>query len=173
MKESFEIGEDLIFIKSERKNDAVIYKNHLNYLKKNKKKSSKSWKCHNKKCNYKLITDENKIFNYNDIFHTCIPLTNDEVKKIIVKNNIKKLANESYLNTKQIISHVFKNLDSAAIAKISKHRSIYRMINRVRDEKISNYDLINDIPSELKKTINGSKYLQYDSGVLDKDRVII
>ncbi|KAG0437924.1 hypothetical protein DMUE_3408 [Dictyocoela muelleri] len=167
MNNCFENKEEMIFVKTERKNDVLIYKNHLYYFKKIKT-SSKIWKCHNKKCNCKLITDEEKILNEKEIFHTCIPLTNDDVQKIIVKNNIKKLAKESYLNTKQIISEVFKNLDSAEISKISKQRSIYIMINRVRYKIFFNYDSTNDIPSEIKTTINSTKYLQHDSGVLDK-----
>ncbi|KAG0438385.1 hypothetical protein DMUE_3123 [Dictyocoela muelleri] len=172
MNKSFENKEEMIFVKTERKNYALIYKNHLYYFKKIKT-SSKIWKCHDKKCNCKLITDEEKNLNEKEIIHTRIPLTNDDLKKIIVINNIKKLAKESYLNTKQIFSEVFKNLDSAEISKISKHRSIYRMINRVRDENFFNYDSTNDIPSELKTTTNCTKYLQYDSGVLYKERIII
>ncbi|KAG0424919.1 hypothetical protein DMUE_6067, partial [Dictyocoela muelleri] len=48
-------------------------------------------------------------------------------------------------------------------------------INRIRNNEIENnkYDSLYDIPEELKYTISGYKYVQYDSGVLDKNRIIL
>ncbi|KAG0432890.1 hypothetical protein DMUE_5468 [Dictyocoela muelleri] len=35
------------------------------------------------------------------------------------------------------------------------------------------FDYSDDIPPELKITINGNKFLQYDSGILDPKRILI
>ncbi|KAG0437988.1 hypothetical protein DMUE_3370 [Dictyocoela muelleri] len=46
------------------------------------------------------------------------------------------------------------------------------MINSITEKTINNFDDADDIPNELKLTIEGNLFLQHDSGVMDKERVI-
>ncbi|KAG0438317.1 hypothetical protein DMUE_3163 [Dictyocoela muelleri] len=83
------------------------------------------------------------------------------------------MANNSCLNNKQIISEIFKNLDESEISFFSKQKSLNRTIFNVRQKILNNYDNTDDIPEELKLSINGGKFLHYDSGCLDSERLLI
>ncbi|KAG0436911.1 hypothetical protein DMUE_3979 [Dictyocoela muelleri] len=77
------------------------------------------------------------------------------------------------LNNNEIISNVFKNLNSKEIPALPSKRNINRLIYNQRVKKINNYDNADDITSELKFSISGKKMLQYDSKVLDPERILL
>ncbi|KAG0439909.1 hypothetical protein DMUE_2118 [Dictyocoela muelleri] len=94
-------------------------------------------------------------------------------KKNLGKSKIRNLAKQTCLNNSEIISEVFKNLDSSEIARFPKRMSFNRMILNARDLSINSFDGVDDIPESLKLNITGKRFLQYDSGLLDKERLII
>lgn len=105
--------------------------------------------------------------------HTYVKFSNERINRIIGKED-SKLYENSILNANQIIYEVFKNMDPSEIGKFPTKRTNFRDINRIRDNAIrdNKYDLIYNVSDELKLTISSYKYVQYDSGVLDKNRII-
>ncbi|KAG0421398.1 hypothetical protein DMUE_6294, partial [Dictyocoela muelleri] len=113
------------------------------------------------------------IINKDNIIHECESLKPAEIKAIISLNEIKRMAKETYLNNKEIISEVNKDLDISEMSQLRQISTINRIINNIRDKKIINYDNTDDIPIELKSTISGHKFLQHDSWVNDPERILI
>ncbi|KAG0435003.1 hypothetical protein DMUE_4936 [Dictyocoela muelleri] len=95
--------EKLIFIKTLRNKEAIIYKQQFYYLIEDKS-TVKKLRCYECKCRIKLLTEGKTIINENELYHTCDSLSNEQIKKIIGRNKIQKLAKNSFLNAKQIIS---------------------------------------------------------------------
>ncbi|KAG0436693.1 hypothetical protein DMUE_4100 [Dictyocoela muelleri] len=83
------------------------------------------------------------------------------------------MVKETYLNNKEIISEVNKDLDIYEISQLRQISTISRIIKNIRDKKIINYDNTDNIPMVLESTISGHKFLQLDSGVNDPKRILI
>ncbi|KAG0436613.1 hypothetical protein DMUE_4133, partial [Dictyocoela muelleri] len=124
-------------------------------------------------CKGKLKTEGLSIIKYDEFEHECIPLTQTEIKKIIGINKIKTMAEKTCLNNKQIISEAFKDYEASEIASFSNQRSLNRMIKNIRDKTLISFDDTDDIPDELKITISGHNFLQYDGGVNNASRFLL
>ncbi|KAG0439579.1 hypothetical protein DMUE_2334 [Dictyocoela muelleri] len=59
------------------------------------------------------------------------------------------------------------------MSQLSKKQSLQKLITRRRYNHFNHYIMTSDIPDELKNTISGEKFLQYDSGVNDDKRILI
>ncbi|KAG0432143.1 hypothetical protein DMUE_5515 [Dictyocoela muelleri] len=159
-------------IKINKNKEYVLYLKYYYYFQ-NKNNTITTCNCSKRPCEEKLKREGDIVKYTDESKHECISLTPSEIKRIIGMKKMKNMANNSCLNNKQIISEIFKNLDESEIASLFKQKSLNRTIFNERQMILNNYDNTDDIPEELKLSINCGKFLHYDSGCLDSERLLI
>ncbi|KAG0431776.1 hypothetical protein DMUE_5544 [Dictyocoela muelleri] len=102
----------IIQIKTQKNKPKIIF-NYQMFTIKYKGKLNIKWRCKNRKqCNAQIVTDmEYNVISEDENFHTCLELTEADIKKEIKMHEMRIMSSESYLNTTEIISEAIKELD--------------------------------------------------------------
>lgn len=117
------------------------------------------------------LNNENEIHKYKD--HSCNE-SEDKRKAVIARYIIKEklqTTNEPFLRT---VTEITRNLSIPVAGNLPKFESI--RVFSIRDRNARNSFLLNaenDIPPSLRVSLNGSNFLQYDSGSGSRSRFII
>jgi hypothetical protein len=157
---------------SEKNKPNVLYKN-FKFYRKTVTKNKIIWYCINKHCNGKLHTTTDHLI-IKDTPHNHESLSMEEIKILNQKIKIKQMAVGSSLKPSSILSNIYSHLDQSERQMLPKTRSIKNQISYLRKPFIHfTYDTNDDIPNELKTTLSGAKFLIYDSGIFDTNRILV
>jgi hypothetical protein len=117
------------------------------------------WRCESRACSGAAQT-ENKIF-------TLLRPHDHESKyekgeAVMCSNEMKERALTTKEKLSDIITRFIRGNDQTLIVNMPKYKSIIDSITKVRKSKGCNVDSLYDFfPVELKKTLNGEKFLFY------------
>lgn len=156
--------------KTKRKNDMALYENFI-YHKHSENNGLTRWRCVHRTCQGSIFTDsENSVVTKNMHNHT-----NDQnrIQKMVCLENIKEKTLHTKDSNNDIIVENISTLTENVIEIMPKLSTIRDEITRKRN-KITNFKTVyDDIPEAFKKTLRGEKFLQYDSGLNDKSRIVV
>jgi hypothetical protein len=101
-------------------------------------------------------------------------LKDDESRSIVSKSNMKEVARKLPITPKYVFIQETANLDENVISELGFPKDIYRTIRNVN--KRTNMGSLrdnNDISEEFKYTISDNLFLQYDSSITVRNKMII
>jgi hypothetical protein len=91
-----------------------------------------------------------------------------------MKLALKEVALTSSRPAKNEITNLTKTMGNEKIINIQKYKSMTRIIRRERNKKFKDLSVeVYDIPDMLAKNSRDERFLLFDSGVYDIDRIII
>ncbi|KAG0434600.1 hypothetical protein DMUE_5121 [Dictyocoela muelleri] len=105
---------------------------------KNMKNMIQIYRCSKRPCKGKLMIESD--FVKKEILHDCISLNPIHIKKNLLVCKIRQYANESLLNNKQIICEIFKDIDTSKYCIFKAKKTLKRIINNKRENKINNFN---------------------------------
>lgn len=152
------------FVENQRGNKNLIFENYMYNI---DRRCKNQWRCIDRKCYGKVILENN--------IASVIILHNHEnhfakITRLKTKINIKKSAKNSCASNLSIITEVTKKLTDEEIKFIPKIKYLNDECTRSKNKYT---DITFDIPNFLKLDATGKKFLQFDSGYNEKNRIIL
>jgi hypothetical protein len=164
------------YIKSQ-KNGKLLLCDGYRYRKDKARLNSTSWRYTKTGCKGRLlVTGENYKKATNEHNHGPDPASNEAQ---IVREKIRKSTVSSEERPRAIIQACSSNNSEEACAQIQSYDAARRTIQRQRNKILARNTTRNkniseiDINEEYKKTDRGEKFLLYDSGNNDNNRIIM
>ncbi|KAF9744819.1 hypothetical protein NGRA_3568 [Nosema granulosis] len=155
-------------IESNRGGQKIAYKGYF-YNFKEDLNDCVIWRCNSRGCNAVLETN----FTYDLVDIGVHSHLKDEIKynRVLLIQKAKKRALVSSESTRNIVLNVLKNNKELHVPLDLKRFN--SMVSKER--KSNNFTEVKgyDIPMELQVTENNKRFLFYDSGMEDKNRVVI
>jgi hypothetical protein len=130
------------------------------------------WRFRNRKCPGYLqrINDEELIEIRKHNHLGCTSTTN----AIYAKFKLNEYAENNNEQPYKIITNILKDCDDNTVKKLPCVKGLKDAITRKRNKIRGGVDFIyDDIPKTLQCTLSGKRFLLYDSGVLNEERIII
>lgn len=169
------------FTTTERGSRKLLKDGFLYVFKKNLSDGSSSWECELRRrglCRASVKLDVLEDFQGMVNEHTHPP---SQVKCEIakVKSNIKRRATETLDPARQILSGEVRNIQDAVAVNLPLNESIRRNIRlqrQIRHEHpnpIAIGEIPADLPREITETTTGERFLIFDSGVEDPNRILM
>lgn len=131
------------------------------------------YRCHFRSCGSTIRIDLCHVVTKNSIEHICTDY-GKILQNTYIRNKIFNLVKHTEYTPRQIYDVIQREFASDHIIYMSKktmYMNIYKYKKIMGDIKIKHFD--NDIPDVCRKTIDGDKFLLYDSGVNDLNRLLI
>lgn len=169
----FVLNDDGVILRTltERGNEAVIYKGHLYSYRKSEE--PRTYRCVKKECTRRLLIQEDLKVTRESGKHQCNELEMCDIANHFAIRLIQKLAKTSNTKAKILIANILQSLDFVELIKMPKVKSLVDKVNKLRKESLQFNNYINDIPEEYFFSLDGFKFIQYDSGANDKNRFLI
>ncbi|KAG0428328.1 hypothetical protein DMUE_5831, partial [Dictyocoela muelleri] len=159
------------FIKSQRGNDLIILNNFIYNFEKYKDNISQ-YRCQNRQCRARLEYYADKTFKIKK--EHSHPPNEQKCIKLIIMSKIANRAKETNEKSCDIITKFTNKIDDNAIKALPTFKSLRNKINRVRQPIFNYQQFINeDIPEFLKNNLRSERFLIFDSGLFDNDRILI
>lgn len=153
------------------KNDNIIFENFI-FNRDNRNRDSKFWRCNDRKCTARGYINDKDEFVLNGVHnHEFEKL---KITKIKTLEEIRQKAEEKPYSSISIVTNATKNLTTAEIKELPKLKSMLNKCRRIKNKHLSGFDpVFDDIPEFLQKDLNGSVFMQYDSGINSHNRYVI
>jgi hypothetical protein len=157
--------EKIILTRSERNKEIVIFENHI-YNFHSLNNETKRWRCKIRKCSGVLFTNNlNEVITKKPHNHDAI---SEEEEKLLLLRKIDIRVMNSYENLTSLLAIELSKTDDTLLKKMPHFSSLRDKATRMKNKNKAflkpDYE---DFPECLKVTLNGQKFLQYDSGVND------
>lgn len=129
------------------------------------------WRCRNRKCSGSVFIKDDDYIDF--VSHNHQPeLSKIETLKFNLQ--IKSKAAVSRDRSNNIVSDAIRSVEEESLKNIIKTSSLKKIINRERKKQITfRVKEFNDIPEILQFDSKGNKFLIHDSGMNDKNRIVI
>ena len=127
------------------------------------------WRCNKDGCTGKIYTDRSNNF-ISSSEHNHSKLEKDECELILLAMKDRSLLTSE---TARLISlSALENVDNSVV--VSHSPKYYKdQITKFRKRNLFTLQEGEDIPEEIKYTVSGARFLLYDSGVRDLERIVI
>ena len=167
----------LTYVKSQRGKDKLHYDGFTYLFHKTLADDSILWRCEKRgQCRGSLTTmNEEVVRNHQDHNHAPNQLRREEIE---MHNRLKRSAEESQETTQQILTAALATVDDQTVARLPRIDHMRRNIRRQRHavqeilpQPASAQDMV--IPDAYQTTSQGERFLQYDSGRGDPQRMLI
>ena len=87
---------------------------------------------------------------------------------------IKRLSHDFNKSTREIITDAIDNTENEKKHFLQYNKSLERSVQRVRKQMLHSFEtMVYDLPEQFIVFSNGEKFLQYDSGINDENRILI
>lgn len=164
--------ERIEFIESQRKRKILLCEGYT-YHSDKQTKSGHSWRCTLRGCSGRIVVNSTSYTVIKRTSHCHEPSKEKEVKAKVNEIINKKITttNDDF---EDLIKEVFAQFTNGEIEAIGRYESLRdnfkRKKRKVFIDQIKEYE---DIPECLKVTNNNEKFLFYDSGINNPDRILI
>lgn len=158
---------------SSSKKPMAAYKYHLYYADGVTKTKGSRWRCKEKKtCTGKLFTDNNDlVINVTQHNHGKQQVA---ILRTSVRNKIDEYASATNEASRDICTRILEVHSEAENGNLQNLRTLRNRISAKRKANLNLDSLIyDDIPEVFKKLVNGTQFLQFDSGYNDPKRFVI
>ncbi|KAI0989484.1 hypothetical protein GJ496_007858 [Pomphorhynchus laevis] len=160
------------YFKTQRGAPMLDYNGFLYHIS-NKKEDVIRWRCKYRDCKGQVTIKNDTLPPISAESHTC---SSNEGKNaaIIANQNILNRCKESNERFVTVFTSETKNLETKTLSKVTSFENMRDYAKKIRNER-DNYTPgpENDIPLELQTTLNGFRFLQYDSGLTSGSRTVI
>ncbi|KAG0441607.1 hypothetical protein DMUE_0920 [Dictyocoela muelleri] len=162
---------DINKISSKRNGIILLYKGY-SYVVRKKDELKTFWRCRNRKCSGKIITDnldniiEETLHNHTESF--------GENESLFANHLIKNRSVNTSESSRDIVINTIKNMSTEGVFSANKYENLINIVSKTRKSRgIFNNTETPDIAKSLKRTIKGEGFYLYDSGVNSNERIII
>ncbi|KAI0977934.1 hypothetical protein GJ496_003546 [Pomphorhynchus laevis] len=159
------------YFKTQRGAPMLDYNGFLYHIS-NKKEDVIRWRCKYRDCKGQVTIKNDTLPPISAESHTCS--SNDGKNAAIIANqNILNRCKESNERFVTVFTSETKNLETKTLSKVTSFENMRDYAKKIRNER-DNYTPgpENDIPLELQTTLNGFRFLQYDSGLTSGSRTV-
>lgn len=168
------------FTTTEKNQQKLIRNGYIYVFKKMLANDVKCYECvlrrKNGQCKVLVKLDMNDEFVEQVNEHTHAP-SQTEVEVTKIKANIKRKAETTTDTPQQILGAELRNISEDAAANLPSTSTLRRNIHKVREDNMPPNPLsreeIPEIPLDFQNTSAGERFLIFDSGVGDRDRILI
>ncbi|KAG0440946.1 hypothetical protein DMUE_1399 [Dictyocoela muelleri] len=138
-----------------------------------KKGSRIRWCCKYKYCKGYVWIENESLPSIRQCSHNC-GSNESKNSSIIAKADILERCKNKNEDFTSVFTSVSSNLDSLQLKDLTYFKSLRSYARRLRNERyMYTPSVYNDIPLALQSTLNGKRFLQFDSGFLSKNRHVI
>ena len=165
------LENDFTMLKTRRNKEMILYRDYF-YVMDYKSKEFQYWRCQQRKCKGRLRTVPlNNIDSIEELGFYDHTVSDEDKKKKLLECKIKNIAENTVYPTNKVYSVASINQSIMNIPIFSK-KSIYKHIQNIRKRKNIETTPLSDCYNSLKTNRNES-FCLYDSGSIDKNRIII